>query len=112
MNKKVLALVAIVALGIGGVSAIALQSHAEQLVTQPATPSTVQSTSTQDISSPSDTDNIQDDKGGVDKPDPVIDNHQDGETNDDATSTISQKKDAKEQSEGTATDAAEVEDAN
>ena len=95
MNKKTLALVAIVALGIGGVSAIAVQSHAQQVLTQLATTSTVQSTSTQDISSPSDIDNIQD-----------------GETNDDATSTIGQKKDTKEPGEGTATDATEVEDAN
>jgi uncharacterized protein HemX len=105
MNKKLLALVGAVALGIGGVSAVALQSHAQNasVVTTPA----VQGNAT------TDTDNIQNDKGGIETPDAAVSQAPDKETNDDqsVTSTVKQVS-AQEHAEGSAADINEVEDGN
>jgi cytoskeletal protein RodZ len=113
MNKKAVAILGVVALGVGGVSTIALQSHAQQVVNQPTAPVVQTPAVTKDVSSSSDTDNIQNDKGGVDQPDAVMSGQKgtDTETADDATTTV-KKTDTKEQGEGTATDSQEVEDAN
>jgi hypothetical protein len=97
MNKKLLALVGVIALGIGGASVIALQSHAQNASSQPATTSVV-TTPAAPENTATDTDNIQNDKGGVETPDAV-------------TSTVKQA-DTQEHAEGTTADVNEVEDGN
>ncbi len=113
MNKKLLVFVGLIALGIGGISTIALQSYAQKAPIQPATTAaSVVSTSTQENTS-ADADNIQDDKNGIEKPDAAISQDTDNETNDDksATSTVRQG-DTKEQGENSAADVNETEDGN
>ncbi len=95
MNKKIGGIIAIAALVIGGGSMIAFQGHA-QSVSAPAPVVSTNTSSTPDIKSSTDTDNIQDDNGATDKPDVVVSGTQ-------STS---------EHGEGTAADANEVEDAN
>lgn len=70
MNKKLLALVGVIALGVGGVSVVALQSHAQNVAAQPTaiTAPAVVATPTQG-NTVTDTDNIQNDPNGVEKPD-------------------------------------------
>lgn len=97
-------------LGLGALGFQALQSHA-QVSTVPSHTPVVTTHVTQDISSPSDTDNIQNDIGGVDQPDAAIvtDVRPAGDPVD-ATSTVEQG--THESGENTAADANEVEDAN
>jgi hypothetical protein len=98
MNTKLFILVGLIALGIGGVSAIALQSHAEKTPVQPAitTASTGTSAPTQENTA-TDTDNIQNDSGGIEKPD--------------TTSTVEQGN-AQEHGENGTADVNEGEDGN
>ncbi len=113
MNKKLLILVGIAALGLGSVGAIALQSHAQQAIGQSApTSAPIVTSAPQQENTTTDTDNVQDDKNGIEKPDAAI-SDTDKETNDDknASSTVKQG-DTKEQSENSAADTNETEDGN
>ena len=83
MNKKLLVLVGVIALGIGGASAIAFQSHAQKISDQTG------ATTTPVVTSPAlqentvgDADNIQNDKGGIEKSDAAISQDTDKETKD------------------------------
>jgi hypothetical protein len=98
MNKKLLVLVGLIALGVGGVSTIALQSHAQKAPVQPTTTASAAAApaSTQENDA-TDADNVQNDPGGVEKPD--------------ATSTLKQG-DTQEQGEGVTVNPNETEDGN
>jgi hypothetical protein len=111
MNKKILMLVGLIALVVGGASTIALQSHAQKASDQSGTTSTpTVTTPPSQENKAGDTDNIQDQKGGVEKPDTAISGNADKETNDgqDATSTVKQG-DAQEHGENNATSTGETE---
>lgn len=131
MNKKTLIMAVIAALGVGGAGTFAYQSHAQQLsdtsslpvINQAVSPAVDNSSVGTDTaketvdktenSTATDTDNIQDENGAVDKPDTVGGTEQaDKETNDDKGGTALQSGDKQEQGEGTAQDANEKEDAN
>ena len=111
MNKKLLMLVGLVALVAGGASTIAFQSHAQKASDQSATTSapTVTTPPSQENKA-DDTDNIQDQKGGAEKPDTEISQNADKETNDgqDATSTVKQN-DTQDHGESNATSTSETE---
>ena len=114
MHRKLLILVGLVALGIGGVSTIALQSYAQKASTQATsiTPSSSTMVLGQENTA-TDTDNIQNDLGGIEKPDATISQDTDKETNDDqnTTSTVKQN-DTLEHGENNATNTNEIEDSN
>jgi hypothetical protein len=100
MNRKNMALLGIVALGLGGASTIAYQTHAQSTTTAVAATVSVPATvATPDVKTAADTDNIQDDKGGVDKPDAAVSEAADTETNDDAKDVVSGTKDTQDQND-------------
>ena len=98
MNKKLLALVGVIALGVGGVSAVALQSRAQSVPVQPtATAAPAAVTALTQENTATDTDNIQNDPNGVEKSD--------------ATSTVKQGG-VQDQGEMDTANPNEVEDGN
>lgn len=104
-------LVGLIALVVGGASTIAFQSHAQKASDQSGTTdtSTVTAAPSQENKA-GDTDNIQDQKGGPEKPDAAISENADKETNDsqDATSTVKQS-DSQDHGESNATSTGETE---
>ncbi|MDB5194471.1 MAG: hypothetical protein JWN50_485 [Parcubacteria group bacterium] len=86
MNKKLMALLGVVTLGIGGATTIALETHAQS--TTAVVPIAVAAPAVTTAA-----------------PDTDI------ETNDDVKTSVSAQKDTQEQGESTAADAGEVEDA-
>jgi hypothetical protein len=112
MNKKLLVLIGVIALGIGAISTIALQSRAQNAPAQPAAAPIVTAPMAQENTA-ADADNVQNDPGGIEKPDVAISPDTDKETNDDqgVTSTVKQA-DTQERGEGNATDTTETEDGN
>ncbi len=107
MSKKVLVLVGLLALGVGAVSTIAIQSHAQKAPVQPAT--SVVPTANSGVTHEntlSDTDNIQNDPSGIEAPDAPVQGTQN------ATGQTVKQVDAQEHGEGAATDVNEVEDGN
>jgi len=113
MNKKLLALVGVMALGLGSIGAIALQSYAQNTSNQSTTSAPEAVSAPQQENTATDADNIQNDQGGIEKPDVVSSQATDKETNDDkgVISTV-QQADSKESGEGTAADTSEIEDGN
>jgi cytoskeletal protein RodZ len=105
INKFMVIAAGVGVLGLGAVSAYAVQSHAQSSAITNPTP-IVQTTKVQDVSSPSDTDNIQNDTGGVDLPDATVTSGASVKTE------VAGQKDSKETGEGTTTDVNEVEDGN
>jgi hypothetical protein len=109
MNKFFAIAGGIGVLGLGALGFQAMQSHAQ--VPSTTAQSSVASATVKDISSPSDTDNIQNDTGNVDMPDaPVVTDVRPAGDPADSSSTVEQG--THESGENTAADAHEVEDTN
>ena len=111
MNKKLLAFIGVIALGIGGASAIALQSHAQKATGQSTAANIpIVTTNSPQENTATDTDNIQNDKNGVETPDTAISQDTDKETNDDKAATTEVKQgDSHETGENASTDVNETE---
>jgi hypothetical protein len=90
MNKKLIVAVGLIALGLGAISTVALQSRAQTTPAQPTVVSSKENTV-------ADTDNIQNDPQGIESSD--------------ATGTV-RSGDGQEQNESSATNVNEVEDGN
>lgn len=110
MDKRIMALLGVITLGVGGAASIALQTHAQTAAVQPAT-TTVAST-VQDVKSATDTDNIQNDKGGVDTPDAAVTSDGDVETNDDSKAAVTEAKGTEVHDETTGSEANDAETAD
>lgn len=87
MNKKLLVLVGLIALGIGGVSTVALKLHAQASVQPTATTASVAAAVGTQENTAIDTDNIQNNQGGAEKPDVAISQDIEVETNDNQDTT-------------------------
>ena len=93
MNKKTLIIVAVVALAIGGLGSIALQSHAQNTVSQPSSVVPSATVSPVPENTTTDTDNIQNDTGGVDKPDAAVSGSDTKEQGDQGTANTPEVED-------------------
>ncbi len=108
MNKKILVFTTAIALAIGGIASIAIQSFAQNVATPTPTP-TVTVTPSQENTS-TDSDNVQNDNGGIDKPDAAVKPDTDKETNDDKG--VVSGTDTKESGEKGTSNTTETEDGN